>query len=232
MDVNELSVVHRIRAVAALLGEPARAVMLWSLLEGRSKPSSELASCANVSAQSASGHLAKLLSAGLLTVSRRGRHRFYQLANGDVAAAVESLAVLVPRDRLTRLPPRPAPMLRYARSCYDHLAGTLGVEITEALQRKRWLLPQGKEYVVTASGRRGLAAVGIEFSAMSASRRALARQCLDWSERRPHLAGSVGAALFTALLTAKWIARVRGSRAVRVTNEGRRELNAVFGVRL
>jgi DNA-binding transcriptional ArsR family regulator len=232
MDVDEFTVLERVRAVAVLVGEPARAVMLWSLLEGRSKPASELAFHANVSAQSASGHLAKLLGAGLLAVERRGRHRFYKLANAEVATAVESIATLMPRDHVPRLPSRQTPMLRYARSCYDHLAGSLGVEITEALQRKRWLLPEGKRYLVTPSGIRGLATIGIDLGAIQPPRRALTRQCLDWSERRPHLAGAVGAALLKALLAAKWLARVRDTRVLRVTNEGRRELNAMFGLSL
>jgi DNA-binding transcriptional ArsR family regulator len=232
MDVDEVTAVERVRAVAVLVGEPARAVMLWSLLEGRSKPASELAFHANVSAQSASGHLAKLLGAGLLAVERRGRHRFYKLANAEVATAVESIAALMPRDHVPRLPSRQTPMLRYARSCYDHLAGSLGVAITEALQRKRWLLPEGNGYLVTPSGIRGLATIAIDLGAIHMPRRALTRQCLDWSERRPHLAGALGAELLKALLAAKWLVRVRDTRVLRVTNEGRRELNAMFGLSL
>jgi DNA-binding transcriptional ArsR family regulator len=232
MDVDELAIAERVRAVAALVGEPARAVMLWSLLEGRAKPASELAFHANVSAQSASGHLAKLLGAGLLTVERRGRHRFYKLANAEVATAVESIAALVPRDHVPRLPSGQTAVLRYARSCYDHLAGRVGVQITDALQRKRWLVPEEKAYVVTPSGRRGFATIGIDLAAIQAPRRALARQCLDWSERRPHLAGVIGAELLKRFLAARWVARVRDSRVLRVTSEGRRELNALFALRL
>jgi hypothetical protein len=123
-------------------------------------------------------------------------------------------------------------MLRYARSCYDHLAGSLGVEITEALQRKQWLLPEGKGYLVTPSGIRGLARIGIDLGAIQMPRRALTRRCLDWSERRPHLAGAVGAELLKALLAAKWLVRVRDTRVLRVTDEGRGELNAMFGLSL
>ena len=223
MDVDEFTVLERVRAVAVLVGEPARAVMLWSLLEGRSKPASELAFHANVSAQSASGHLAKLLGAGLLAVERRGRHRFYTLANAEVATAVESIAALMPRDHVPRLPSRHAPMLRYARSCYDHLAGSLGTGLLASLVKKGWVEGDGadaKQLRVTPRGEKALASLGVDVDGARAKRRQFACRCLDWSERRDHLGGALGAALAQELQARKWIERRKHTREVRVTPAG------------
>ncbi len=218
-------VIKDLAEIAALIGEPARVVMLWSLLGGQARPASELAFYANVSAQNASAHLARLVEAGLLTVEARGRHRYYRLSGADVAHAVEALAALAPTAKeMADLPPRQTPDLKYARTCYDHLAGKVAVEICAALKDKGYLAPVDADFEITGKGEKLFRDFGIEVDELRKQRRALARQCQDWSERRPHLAGALGAALLELMFQRGWIARVRSSRIVRITAEGREDV--------
>jgi DNA-binding transcriptional ArsR family regulator len=213
---------------AKLLSEPARAVMLLRLMGGRAVPAGELARAAHVSPQTASEHLARLTEARFITVQQQGRHRYYELASEEVAYAVESLLVLssVPQQR-----PRservgsPFGSLEHARTCYSHLAGWLGVAITDALQRKGYLAPAtGRAFAVTDSGRAWFEERGIPMPSSRIVDPKLARQCPDWTERRPHLAGSLGVNLYKRLSKLGWIVPSRKSRAVRVTLEGREAL--------
>ncbi|HKQ77775.1 MAG TPA: helix-turn-helix transcriptional regulator [Blastocatellia bacterium] len=211
--------------IASLVGEPTRIVMLWSLVGGQARPASELAFYANVSAQNASAHLAKLVEAGMLAVESRGRHRYYRLAGAEVAHAIEALATLAPSAReMAGLAPRRTPDLKFARTCYDHLAGRVAVEICEALKEKGFLSPAGADFEVTGKGERLFHDLGVEIGELRRMRRAFARQCPDWSERRPHIAGALGAALLEQMFRRGWIARVRTSRIVRVTTKGRDEI--------
>lgn len=211
--------------IAALIGEPARIVMLWSLLGGEARPASELAFYANVSAQSASAHLARLVEAGLLAVEARGRHRYYRLAGAEVAHAIEALAALIPSAKdMADLPPRQTPDLKYARTCYDHLAGRAAVEICAALKDRGYLMPVGADFEVTGKGEKLFRDLGIETGELRRQRRIFAHQCQDWSERRPHIAGALGAALLEQMFRRGWIARVRSSRIVRVTAKGREDV--------
>jgi len=211
--------------IAALIGEPTRVVMLWSLLEGQARPASELALYANVSAQNASAHLARLVEAGMLAVEARGRHRYYRLAGAEVAHAIEALAALAPSSKeMAGLPPGQAPDLKYARTCYDHLAGRVAVEICAALKDKAYLAPVGADFEITGKGEELFRDLGIDVSELRLQRRAFARQCQDWSERRPHLAGALGAALLEWMFQRGWIARVSSSRVVRVTIKGREDV--------
>jgi DNA-binding transcriptional ArsR family regulator len=214
-------------SAARLVAEPARAAMLLQLMGGRAVPAGELSLAAHVSPQTASEHLARLTEAGFLTARRQGRHRYYSLANTDVAHAVETLLVLsaVSRKDSRIKPVQPAAgSLEHARTCYAHIAGWLGVAITDALQREGYLLPAvGRAFSVTESGRtwfeqRGIA---VRCSPEVADPR-LARQCPDWTERRPHLAGSLGVCMYKRLSELGWIAPARKTRALRVTLEGRR----------
>jgi DNA-binding transcriptional ArsR family regulator len=233
MDVaDEIVVGESIRRVAAIVGEPVRAVMLWSLLDGRRRPASELAFVANVSPQSASVHLAKLLRAGMVAVEARGRHRYYRIARTEVGLAVEALATLMPVERKVRVPARQTPELKYARRCYDHLAGVLAIEIVEAMQRKGWVIAGERNFEPTLLGVRSLRTLGIDVTALAAQRRPLARQCFDWSERRPHVAGGLGAALLRELLARRWLTGVRDTRALRLTMTGRGGLNELLGLSL
>jgi len=219
--------------IAALIADAARSAMLWALSDGRALPAGELARIAGVTAATTSEHLAKLVAGGLLTGERHGRHRYYRLTTPDVVVAMEALAVAAPRT-----PARSAreaysgKLLRFARTCYDHIAGFVGVAVTDALVECGALRLDGRAYVVTASGVARFAELGIDVNAVRSKRRAFARACLDWSERRYHVAGALGAALCDRLITLDWLERQPGTRALRVSNVGRRELQRSFGIRV
>jgi len=218
---------------AALIGDPARAAILAALCDGRAQPASALAYAARVTPQSASNHLAKLLEGGLLAVEVEGRHRYYRLASPQVAAAMEALAHLAPRVRSLDAPlTSKARRLRFGRSCYDHLAGRLGVAVAAELEARFYLAsdPASKRYAVTAAGRRWLHELGVEVDALKPTAAGLARRCLDWTERRHHLAGPLGAALMARLLDLGWLSRDGASRAVRVTPIGTCELRRALDI--
>jgi len=211
---------------AKLLAEPARAAMLLRLMGGRAVPAGELAFVAHVSPQTASEHLARLSEAGFVAVHRQGRHRYYELANEEVAYAVESLLVL--SSAHSALPDSKTSghalgTLEHARTCYAHLAGWLGVAITDALRQEGYLAPAaGRAFAVTDVGRTWFARRGIAVPRPSrVTDPKVARQCLDWTERRPHLAGTLGVTMYKRFLEVGWVAPLRKSRAVRVTLEGK-----------
>jgi DNA-binding transcriptional ArsR family regulator len=214
---------HSLADVAALIGEPTRAAMLVALLDGRAIPATELASAANLSAAATSLHLAKLTRGGLLTVRQEGRHRYYRLASADVVHALEALGVIAtgPPPLRSLTPEQSA--LRAARTCYDHLAGVIAVALTETLLRSRVLRRAGEHrFDVTPSGRRWLwGTLSIDMSTLELGRRPLARSCLDWTERRPHVSGALGAAILAHFIERGWLAKQRGSRAVDITGHGR-----------
>lgn len=215
---------------ARLLAEPARAAMLLQLMGGRAVPAGELALAARVSPQTASEHLTRLAEAGFVNVRRQGRHRYYELANEEVAHAVESLLVLssppssAPHARFcTRSVGPSSGSLEHARTCYSHLAGWLGVAITDALQREGYLAADtGRAFAVTDRGREWFEQreIPVPRSAGVADLK-VARQCPDWTERRPHLAGILGVAMYKRFSELTWVVPSRKSRAVRVTLEGR-----------
>ena len=207
--------------VAALIGEPARATMLLSLLDGRALPAGELAFSANVAPQTASGHLAKLVEGGLLSVENQGRHRYYRIAGPAVGAALEALGELAPAPRVRDREPQEIRVLRYARTCYNHLAGKLAVEIYGAMRQRGLLAPVAeKQCELTALGHKWFAEIA---QTHPPRRQAVARLCLDWTERQHHLGGPLGCAVLNCLCERKWIVRMRG-RAVRLTLNGRAEL--------
>ena len=217
--------------VAAVIGEPARATMLGALLGGESLTAGELARRAGVTPSTASGHLARLADSGLVTCEPAGRRRYYALAGADAAAVLEALARITRTRQSTGTGAVASPRLRalrFARTCYDHLAGTVGVLLTETLVTRRHLKPGTFE--LTASGEDWLKGLDIDVDALRRGRRPTTRPCLDWSERREHLAGAAGAALASALLERRWIARIDGSRAVRVTVRGRDGLQRVLSL--
>ncbi|MHB8542135.1 MAG: ArsR/SmtB family transcription factor [Candidatus Acidiferrales bacterium] len=224
--------IYPIASVAELIGEPARAAMLVGLLSGRALPAGELARLAGVSAQSASAHLSKLVLGGLLVVQSRGRYRYYKIADSRVAHAVEALGSISTRPRHANAPQsRDAMALRDARSCYDHFAGRIAVEVTEKLETLKVIRRAGnRNYELGPEGPEWFANLGVDVELVRRSRREFALQCLDWTERRSHLAGSLGAALFLRLLDLGWIARRRETRAMRVTHRGANEFRAQFGI--
>jgi DNA-binding transcriptional ArsR family regulator len=221
--------------IAAAIGEPARARMLYCLLDGHARTSTELAAVAEVSASTASVHLNRLKAERLITVLAQGKHRYYSLRGTEVADTLETLIVLAGSSREKFIPNTPD-YLRSARTCYDHIAGTLGVLLHDRLQALGWLSADanGREdsYDLTRAGTKGFEALGVDVNATRMLRRRFAFACLDWSERRSHLGGAIGAALLNLALKRKWVVQDPGSRALSATNYGRREMLARFGVRL
>ncbi len=224
--------------VAALAGDPARAGMLQALMDGRALTASELARIAGITPQTASGHLARLTTAGLLAVEQQGRHRYHRLASPAVAQMMESIMLVAsppePARRKFTIGPRDA-ALRAARTCYDHLAGRLGVALADALVAGGQVELAKDGGLMTDAGVALLRQLGIDVDPMvrrstSARGRVLCRPCLDWSERRPHLAGAVGAALCSLSLANGWIRRIDGTRAVAVTPQGERSYRELFGI--
>lgn len=218
--------------IATAIGVPARARMLYSLLDGRARTSTELAMVADVNPATASVHLARLAALDLVNVSPQGKHRYYALAGDAVGSALEALSVLatVPSTHLRSTTPLP---LRAARSCYDHLAGILGVALHDRLAAQRWITSDratGHAYKLTASGSRALTSFGVDVDTARSRRRRFAFACIDWSERRPHVGGALGAALLAAALDKKWLRRDDDSRALTVTSLGHREFKARFGL--
>lgn len=209
-------------AVTALICEPVRAKVLWKLLDGKAYTATELAHSASVSSSAMSNHLNKLLKGSVLKVEAQGRHRYYCFANEEVAYAVEALANLA--DHKHYMVSQPKSGVEYCRSCYDHLAGYAGVTITQALLQRGYLTTKGKDFLVSASGWEWFAGLGIREADFLKSRRPLARQCLDWSERRPHLAGHLGALFLQMGLENHWFKRVQFSRELIITAKGRQNL--------
>lgn len=218
-------------AVAALIGDPTRAAILSALLGGQALPASELAHRAHITAQTTSAHLNKLVDGGLLQVRQTGRHRYYRLKNAEVARALEALAMIAPPALTTkRGDSAEYRELCFARTCYDHLAGKLGVAVTQALVEQGLLTLDEQTYQLTPQGSAWLAARGIDEQELHKGRRHFARTCLDWSERQDHLAGALGAAVANWLFEQGWLKRVSGARAVRLTEAGRTGLKREWGV--
>lgn len=219
--------------VAALIGEPSRVAILMNLLSGKALPASELARSARITPQTASFHLAKLVEGGLLTSETYGRHKYYRLASAEVAHALEALQTIAsPKPVRSLRESDQLKALQYCRTCYDHLAGTVGVALTDRLLALSYMEESGKDFVLSTEGKKRLHEFGVHVEGKPKNRRHFARQCLDWSERRHHLAGSLGASLTERLFELKWIERLPGGRAVRLTDAGRDGLFAEFGLQL
>ncbi|AKK66797.1 ArsR/SmtB family transcription factor [Xanthomonas translucens] len=222
----------KLAATAFLIADPARAAMLMALIDGRALPAGELAFAGGVTPQTASSHLAKLLDGGLLAVEAQGRHRYYRLAGSHVAFALENLATLAaPAAPRCRKAGHKQQSLSLARCCYDHLAGRLGVAVAEALEQRALIARDGdKRYVVTTEGATWFAQMGLDVSRVASSRRGIARQCLDWTERKHHLAGSLGVELLALLCAKRWLRRSDGSRAIHITDSGWAGLHTELGI--
>jgi DNA-binding transcriptional ArsR family regulator len=221
---------------AALIADSARASILMALLDGRAHPAGALAYAVNISPQAASNHLAKLLNGGMVAVEIEGRHRYYRLAKPEIAMVLEALLSISPPIRSLEDPRSPkAGQIRSARSCYDHLAGRLGVAIAEAMEARGLLsvpanTPTGKLYGITEAGRQWFAGLGIDVGAVGSKQRPLARRCLDWTERRHHLAGALGAQLLARMEALGWVTRNHETRAVTVTRAGAEGLKQRLGI--
>ena len=219
--------------VAALVGDPARSNMLTALMTGRALTATELTHQAGITPQTASSHLAKLEAGGLIAQEKQGRHRYYRLTDPDVAGVLEGLAGLAARAGHMRMRTGPKdPALRRARVCYDHLAGDLGVQMLDSMKQQRLIRQRKQDIELTAEGERFLAkTLQISAEALAHPRRPVCKACLDWSERRHHLAGTLGAAMMTRFTELKWAARdaAAGSRVVNFTRNGEKRFAALFG---
>ena len=220
-----------IAEIAALLGDPARATMISALLDGRALTASELALAARITPQTASTHLAKLTEAGLLSALRSGRHRYFRLASPTVAEMIDGIVAVALAKR-----PRFRPVsgegraVSAARICYDHLAGRLSVALTDSLVARQYVVLDNEAAQITPAGTRFLSGFGIALPALGSARRHFCRLCLDWTERRPHIAGAVGAAITRRYFDLGWMERMKRSHAVVVTARGRRGFLETFGV--
>jgi DNA-binding transcriptional ArsR family regulator len=220
-----------VSGIAAAIAEPARTRILYCLMDGHARTSTELAVVAQVSPSTASVHLARLKERRLVKVLTQGRYRYYSLGSDEVAAALEALTVVAGGAGDRFVPNTPA-RLRAARTCYDHMAGTLAVAIHQRLLEMQWLKTGAAdaEYEISKDGGRALSAMGVDIDTARSQRRRFAYACLDWSERQPHVGGAFGAALLKSALQRKWVVKDLDSRALRVTPAGRREMRSRFGL--
>ncbi|WP_308530896.1 winged helix-turn-helix domain-containing protein [uncultured Paenibacillus sp.] len=217
--------------IASLVSDPSRSAMLTAMLDGRYHAAGELAHRAGIQAQTASFHLAKLTEAGLVAVEKQGRHRYYGIANPEVARVLESLLSIAPPASIRSLRQATEDQaLRHARTCYDHLAGSLGVRLTQSMIRTGILAEGDGAFEVTAEGEAFLDRFGVDVNRAKAKRRSFSPKCLDWSERRHHLAGALGNALLERLTELGWVERSPQSRAVKLTAEGRAGLKDTFAL--
>jgi DNA-binding transcriptional ArsR family regulator len=222
-----------VSGIAAAIGEPARSRMLYCLMDGHARTSTELSVIAGVGASTASVHLHRLKTAGLVKVFLQGKHRFYSLENSQVADALEGLSVLAGGSREKFMPSTPN-RLRNARTCYDHIAGWIGVSLHDRFHALKWLSAThtntGTEYALTREGTKAFESLGVDVDAIRSLRRRFAYACLDWSERRPHIGGALAAAVLQVALKKKWLTQDLDSRALSITNYGRREMKNRFGL--
>jgi DNA-binding transcriptional ArsR family regulator len=220
-----------ITTIAALLGDPARANMLTALTAGQALTAGELAREAGVTAQTASSHLGKLSAGGLVEGRKQGRHVYYALSGPDVAGVIEALSGLAERTGHTRVRTGPRePALRRARVCYDHLAGDLGVALLDSLTARGKIIGSGETLVLSAGGETFMTALGLDLAALSGLRRPMCKGCLDWSVRRSHLAGALGAALLSRFYALGWAQREAGTRVVSFSPRGLEAFREIFGV--
>jgi DNA-binding transcriptional ArsR family regulator len=226
---------EKLSSTANLLGDPGRAAILLRLMSGLALPAGELALTANVAPQTASEHLAKLVDGRFLDVERQGRHRYYRLASAEVAYAIEALLVLTTRPRASDAKAASSQpqvgSLAHARTCYGHLAGWLGVEIAKKLEEREVIKPHStRAYSVSPPGRQWLEAIEVGVPSTAGAQKKLAVRCLDWTERRHHLAGTVGCAIYKRFRELGWLIPVRDTRIVRVTLEGQSQLWKMLGI--
>ncbi|MEO9870663.1 ArsR/SmtB family transcription factor [Ekhidna sp.] len=216
--------------ITSLIAEPARATILWCLLDGRAYTATELALFANLSPQAGSNHLNKLREHGLISTEKQGRHKYYRISNSEVAYAIEAIAAIIPKreSRESGKEKLPTSGIKHARTCYDHLAGYMGVKIHEKLIARKLLSEDDSQYLPTSEGENWFASLGIDCQKLSKTKRKFAYKCLDWSERKHHLGGALGAALLEAMIERDWIRKIEHSREVVITFSGSKNLHEVL----
>ncbi|MFC9541837.1 ArsR/SmtB family transcription factor [Lysinibacillus sp. NPDC056959] len=224
-----MSINPNMAEIGSLLGETSRATMLASMMDGRFHTASELAYMAAIKPQTASFHLAKLVEGKLVRVEKQGRHRYFQLAGEEIAQLLESFLAISPPPEVRSLKQSSQmKLLQDARTCYDHLAGKLGVQLTESLLNAGFLKLEEKQFLITAEGAQFFTDFGLDLDDLKRKRRSFSHVCLDWSERRYHLAGALGEGMLTHFLSLGWVTRVPAIRAIKVTEKGRAGFKEVF----
>ncbi|MEQ6353517.1 helix-turn-helix domain-containing protein [Lysinibacillus sp. M3] len=224
-----MSINPNMAEIGSLLGETSRATMLASMMDGRFHTASELAYMAAIKPQTASFHLAKLVEGKLVKVEKQGRHRYFQLAGEEIAQLLESFLAISPPPEVRSLKQSSQmKLLQDARTCYDHLAGKLGVQLTESLLNAGFLKLEEKQFLITAEGAQFFTDFGLDLDDLKRKRRSFSHACLDWSERRYHLAGALGEGMLTHFLSLGWVTRVPAIRAIKVTEKGRAGFKEVF----
>lgn len=213
-----------ISEISALIGNPIRSVILWTLLDNRAYTAIELSNIVETSAQNISIHLSKLVNAQLLSVESQGRHKYYKISSPEVASAIEGIANLIPKDKHRKIFTNDS-NIKNCRTCYDHLAGKIGVAITEKLLSENYLELQNNVYLITEQGEIFFKKFGIDILELKKQRRTFAKPCLDWSERKHHISGSLANAILNKMLELDWIRKIANSRAIMITAKGQKDLN-------
>ena len=216
--------------IASLIGDPTRAVIMWTLLDGKAFTATELAIGANTSPQNISMHLAKLLDAGLLCVEKQGRHKYYRFSNKETAYAIEAMASLIPPAAPQKKTSEKHSSIKHCRTCYDHLAGKIGVAVAESLLQQKIILDLDNKFEVSQEGTKWFSDFGINLDEIKKQRRLFLKPCLDWSERKNHIAGSLGASLLNKMIADDWLRRTKDSRAIQITGKGEKELLKHFKI--
>lgn len=225
-----MEIENRLPQIASLIGDKTRSLLLWSLLDGKAYTATELAIAANTSRQSTSNHLSKLIEAKLITVEKQGRHRYFQLANEQIAQVIESMASLIPYQEIEIVRSGKAQKLAFARTCYDHLAGTLSIQIVNSLVEQKIIHWNKNHFVVNNFGRLWFKELGIDIDYLKGKKRSFANKCLDWTERKHHIGGALGAAILEKFLEKDWIRKKRNTREVVITTLGEKILSEKFGI--
>ncbi|OMQ09936.1 helix-turn-helix transcriptional regulator [[Flexibacter] sp. ATCC 35103] len=216
---------------ATLIGDATRAAIMWTLLDGRAFTATELSVAVNTSPQNMSMHLSKLLEADLLAVEKQGRHKYYRFSNKEVAYVVEAMANLIPKpDILSKKKVENYPPIKYCRTCYDHLAGKIGVALADSLVQQKIIIEKESAFEISTEGEKWFSDFGINLEDAQKQKRIFLKPCLDWSERRYHIAGSIGTLLLNKMLEQDWIRRTANSRAIIITGKGEKELFKNFKI--
>ncbi|OQP59884.1 transcriptional regulator [Niastella vici] len=217
------------KKMAGLIGEPVRAAIMWALLDGKALTATELTIVTGTTAPNLSMHIARLVQADLLSVETQGRHRYYKFSRKEIAYAIEAMANLIPPGSTTTISTNDNnSAIRNCRTCYDHLAGKVGVALTDSLLREGIITENGKTFELTPKGGTVFSDLGMNIDEIKKKRRSFLRPCLDWSERRYHIAGALAAALLEHMIASDWIRRQKNSRAITITSKGQREFYRYF----
>jgi DNA-binding transcriptional ArsR family regulator len=216
---------------AGLIGDATRAAIMWTLLDGRAFTATELSIAVNTSPQNMSMHLAKLLEANLLCVEKQGRHKYYRFSNKEVAYVVEAMANLIPMSETSskKKEENHSP-IKYCRTCYDHLAGKIGVALADSLLEQKVIIEKNNTFEISTEGEKWFSDFGINIEEAQKQKRIFLKPCLDWSERRNHIAGSIGTMLLNKMLEQDWIRKAKDSRAIIITGKGEKEMLKHFNV--